>query len=236
MEKFDLNTALNEAEEIKKIAGKNPTYDRYELADKYVDDVRTIELKTEAEKRKKHREIQKFIVTRERWDEALHYYYENKDALIKAAIDARGNGVSHRNPPFQVGCAVLGIEPNGKENKYGVYKAYNFKVEPGPRSGKDKRCAERGGLEIAEKNAKVVAAVVIASKETNTGDPTKASNTLHPCQDCRMMYRHLLKKGFLRENTIICGVNDSNHEIISEESTLKALLDLYPDDLEKSIV
>ena len=231
MEKYTLKQAAIEAKKIKGLVGNNPTAKHYDLADKYFEDIRAVELEDAANKRERYREIQKFVVTPKMWKEALNYYHEHTSELINKAIVARDGAVSHRDPPFQVGCAVLGIEPNGKENRYGIYPAYNFKIEPGPKTGRQKRCAERGGLEMAQEHVKVVVAIVIASRETSTGDPTKASLTLHPCKDCRMMYRDMLKRGFIKEDTILCGINDSNHEIITKERTVKELLDLYPEDI-----
>jgi hypothetical protein len=84
---------------------------------------------------------------------------------------------------------------------------------------------------MAQENAKVVVAILTISKEKNTGDPTKAVDALHPCKECRDMYRKMIKNGFLKEDTIICSANDSNGEIVTEERTLKELLDLYNDDV-----
>ena len=96
--------------------------------------------------------------------------------------------------------------------------------------GENKLCAERNTLSGARGQAKVIVALVTVSKETDTGDPTKAQGVLPPCKDCRDMFRKYLAEGFMREETIICNVNDAKKELKIEERTLKELLDLYSDD------
>ena len=194
--------------------------------------ITTAEGKTEThriEMPPKKEEMKSFQVTQEHWASALQYYREHRDDLIKAAVFSRKNAISHRNPPFKVGCAVLGIEPDLPGGNYGVYQSYNFKPFNVPVAGDDKRCAERNALNLARRSAKVVAAIVTVSKETSTGDTTKAHDALHPCRECRDLFRALLDEGFLREDTMICNANDGDGELKVEERTLRELLDLYAD-------
>jgi cytidine deaminase len=187
------------------------------------------------EQRPTRAEIESFEITPERWQVALAYYKEHRDDLIKAAAFSRRHGFSHRTPPFKVGAAALAIEPGLEEGEYIVYQAYNFKPFPGEVKGNDKRCAERNALDFARSSAKVVAALVTVSNEVSTGDPTKAHDALHPCQECRGMLRKLLTEGLLREDTVVCNANDSEIKdgkgLKIEERTLKELLDLYHDDV-----
>lgn len=152
--------------------------------------------------------------------------------MIEAAAKSRDRGVSHRNPPFQVGCAIMGIEPNHPPNDPVLYYSSNFKPFPGETSGEEKRCAERNALDSTRGQAKVIVALVTVSRETNTGDTTEIRDTLHPCQDCRNMFRKLLAEGFMREDTIICNINDSAGELKIEERTLKDLLTSYAGDID----
>ena len=176
------------------------------------------------------REIADYIITPEQWSEALEYYRSHKNELIEAGKFSRKRAVSHRNPPFQVGCAVIAIEPQLQNVEYAVYQAYNFTPSPGEHHGENKRCAERNALDGARKSAKTIVAIVTTSKEVSTGDLTKAHDPLHPCSDCRDMLRRMLADGFLREDSMICNANDSGKEIVSEEKRLNELLELYKDD------
>jgi len=171
--------------------------------------------------------INEMIVNRKQWLEALWYFESHINELIKAAAFSRDNAVSHRQPPFKVGCAVMSIEPGLEEGEYAIYQSYNFKPEPAPVAGIEKRCAERSGLDVARQKAKVIVGLATISKELSTGDPTRACDALHPCQECLTMLRNLLEEGFLREDSIICNANDSKAEIVIEKRTLKELLDLY---------
>ncbi|MBI5220498.1 MAG: hypothetical protein HY978_01515 [Candidatus Liptonbacteria bacterium] len=176
------------------------------------------------------KELAEFVVAPEQWQDALRYYHEHRSELIQAAAWSRRNAVSHRDPPFKVGCAAMGIEPDQAEGEYGVYQAYNFKPAPGETRDEDKRCAERNVLDAARRWAKVIVAIATISREISTGDPTKARRALHPCQDCRNVLRALLQEGFIRADTIICNANDGGPEVLSEERTLQELLELYQDD------
>ena len=174
-------------------------------------------------------ELDSFVVSPERWNSALEIYRENRLAIIKGAALIRENAVSYRG--FKVGCVAVGIEPNTSENEVAVYTGYNVKRQPGEVRGENKHCAERNVLSAARGQAKVIVALVTVSKEVHTDDPTKAIHgVLHPCKDCRDMFREYLTEGFMREDTILCNVNDSEREQLKiEERTPKELLDLYAD-------
>lgn len=177
------------------------------------------------------KEMADYTVTRKEWEDALRYYDEHRKELIEAAAASRKNAVSHRDPPFEVGCAAMGMGPGAPKGEYIVGFGHNFTPSPQLRRGGQKRCAERNASEGMRRDAKIIVAVVTVSKETVTGDPTKALGTLHPCKECRDMYREYLREGFVREGTIICTVNDSGKKMIVEEITLGDLLEIYKDDL-----
>ena len=183
----------------------------------------------------RHGDSSELTITPEKWKEFLDYYRTHRDALISEAALARDNGVSHRN--FKVGCALISVEPGLKEGEYAVYSAHNFTPTPANRTGWEKRCAERNAVEAAiEKGAFFIPAMVSVSRETSTGDETtKAHDVLHPCLNCREMLRELMKTGVLRDESIICNVNDAekpekNTPYVVEEKTLKQLLEMYKDD------
>jgi cytidine deaminase len=181
------------------------------------------------------RELENFTVTPEMRSEALKYFKRNKSYLIQVAIEEEREAISHRDPPFQVGCVVLGIEPKYIGAHYGIYKGNNFTLKPGAKNknlGEDKLCAERRALKIAKLRSKIVVAVITVSQELDTGDGNKSKKALHPCQECRLLFRELTKEGLLDENTIVCNINNKGNEVIAEEERiLKELLDLYPEDV-----
>lgn len=174
-------------------------------------------------------QIEAFVITPEKWEGGLKFASAHIGPLITAAAFNRDNAISYRE--FKVGCAVVGIRPQMPNEEYVVWQGYNFKPQPGYQEGKDERCAERNVLDAAQSELKVICALATFSKESSTGDPTKAHDVLHPCKDCRAMFRQLLQIGFLREDTLIVNANDSGKQIIFKEMTLKELLELYKDDV-----
>ena len=188
----------------------------------------------------------------EKMREYLKEYRAAKIALIKGAALVRHHGVSHRD--FKVGCCAMGKEPEGQVDKVEefllglggkskepaigdkglvVYSAYNFTLEPARpgRLPEEKKCAERNAIEAAlSKRCELIVAIVTVSKETATGDPSKERGVLHPCRECRDLYRGLLQQGILREESIICCVNDAGAKPVEEERTVKELLAMYADD------
>ena len=182
-------------------------------------------------------EMKEYIVTPQRWGEALRYSEGHQIELIKAAAFSRNTATSHRD--FKVGAAIMTIEPNLPEDEYGVYTSHNLNPYPGFNEGREKACAERMGIEAAKSWAKGVVSITTVSKELTTGDPTKAHDALHPCLECRTMLRSLLEEGLIKEDTIVCNVNDAKEEVgmdstledvAIEKRTIKELLDLYEDD------
>jgi len=179
-------------------------------------------------------EMERFEVTPELWQRALKAYREARTDLIRRAALARDQAVSYRG--FKIGCAAMGIEPPhyGGEERFIGYDGCNVKLSPAIVRGTDKRCAERNTLEAMKGWAKVINALVTVSKEANTGDEPRIHDVLHPCEDCRHLFREFLEEGFMREDTILCNVNDAEEELKIEERTLRDLLDLYADDQVRS--
>ncbi|MBI5529992.1 MAG: hypothetical protein HY918_00625 [Candidatus Doudnabacteria bacterium] len=162
----------------------------------------------------------------------LAYYQEHKKQLAVAAAVTSNNANSWRDKPFKVGCALLTIGENTPEGEYVVFNAYNFKPEPGDVKGWKKRCAERNAVQDAlERKTRAIISITTSSTETHTGDPTKAHDALHPCLECRQMFRDLLKNGVLKNESIICNANHTDPKnIVMEERTVGELLELYKDD------
>jgi cytidine deaminase len=169
----------------------------------------------------------------------LEYYRECRNTLIQAAAMNRNYAVSYRPKPFRVGAAILSLDSDLPDDQPAIHPGANFTPVKGDYKGSDKRCAERHAVEGAiAYNTKLIIAIVIVSEEKDKGDDeNKPSETLHPCLECRKMYRDLLKKGILREDSIICSVNDSELDengmpSVIQEMTVKELLELYKDDPE----
>ena len=169
--------------------------------------------------------------------EHLRAYHERyRDALIEMAASARDKAVSHREKPFQVGSAVLTVDQTpGKHPEYEMYASHNWTPTPGKRLDSDKRCAERNVLDgaLLTDSKSLVVAITTVSRETSTGDET-THDVLHPCQECRTLLRQLIAQGNLRQDSVICSVNDATATdqvpIVIEEKTIREVLDLYPED------
>lgn len=185
----------------------------------------------EKDRRPTPEELEKFEVTPAYWNKAVELYREDMKGMrwmTAAAAKSRDKATSYRE--FFVGASAMGIEPNLPPEEPVLYHGGNFKPFDQEQKGEEKRCAERNVLDAARGQAKVIVVLVTVSKETHTDDPTKAHDVLHPCKDCRDMFRKYLAQGFMREDTILCSVNDAEKELKIEERTLKELLDLYADD------
>lgn len=183
-------------------------------------------------------ECSESAITPEIWEAAINYYHQHRKELIQAASFARENAVSYRG--FKVGACVLGYNPKLPAGEYLVYQAYNHTPAPNlNRKGKDKRCAERNALEVAvDDGCSTIPAMATVSKFVDTGDPSKAHDCLHPCKDCRDLFRELLQKGVLKRESMFCSANDSENGEEGrptwriEEKTIGDSLDLYHDDVE----
>ncbi|MFA5926038.1 MAG: hypothetical protein WC831_03820 [Parcubacteria group bacterium] len=169
----------------------------------------------------------------------LGYYRECKEGLIIGAAMNRNYAVSWRQEPFQVGCTALTLDADFPDDQPVIHYGANFKPTKDWTKYHEKHCAERHAIESAlAYDVKLIIAIVIVSREHDKGDDeNKPSEVLHSCLACRRMYRDLLKRGLLREDSMICFVNDS--EVDEEgkptkiqEMTVKELLDLYKDDPE----
>ena len=162
------------------------------------------------------------------------YREQYREKLIELAATTRDLAVSHRPVPFKVGSAVL-LAESGDTPIYTPYASHNFTPTPGKRTGGDKRCAERNALDTAllSDNKGTVVAITTVSRESSTGDPTKAHDVLHPCEECRRLMRQLVGQGSLREDSVLTSVNDSRGTgdmMVTEEATVGKILAKYADD------
>jgi hypothetical protein len=236
-EKFGLEEAREEADKIREMVGPNPPREAYVSASRHLDMMRNLEGQDlEWDKRPPAEELKNFVVTQEMWDNALKFCDENMIELLKEAERWQPRGVSHRDPPFQVGCAVIGMGPlprRMEDYDYIVWNSNNLtpvKRDP-PAKGEEKRCAERNALDAAKVDCKVVFGIATSSIETSTGDPSKGERTLHPCLDCRNYFRELLKEGFIREDTRVFYGNNRGEKAKVDAGTVGEFLELYKDDL-----
>lgn len=170
----------------------------------------------------------------------LEYYRECKRAMIIGATMNRDYAVSYRAKPFKVGATALTLDADLPDDQPAIHPGANYTPVKGDYKGSEKRCAERHVVEGAiAYNTKLIIAIVIVSNESDKGDDENIpSDVLHPCLECRKMYRDLLKKGILREDSIICIANDSKLDengmpSIIQEMTARELLELYKDDPEE---
>ncbi|MDP1884619.1 MAG: hypothetical protein Q8L10_04595 [Candidatus Moranbacteria bacterium] len=165
----------------------------------------------------------------------LEYYRECRKSMIVGAAMNRDHAVSWRPEQFKVGCTALTLDADLPDDQPAIHPGANYK----PTKESKTRCAEKHAVEGAILyNTKLIIAITIVSKESTTGDPSKSCGALHPCLECRRMYRDLLKKGILREDSIICSANDSELDeegmpSVIQEMSVKELLDLYKDDPEE---
>jgi cytidine deaminase len=223
--------SMSREERIQQMVGENPTEEAVRAANQHLDEAEAmIKAGWNPKGRPTQEEIDNFVITPEQWQEALRFYHERKNDLITAAAFNRENAYSWRN--FKVGCAVAGMGPRTPDGEYVVWQGYNVKPAPGPTEGEDKRCAERNELDAAQTELKAVFAITTVSKEADTGgEEMKSHGVLHPCKECRLMFRDLLKKGFLKDDTMLLSVNDADPKNLkAQEMTMKELLELYKDD------
>ena len=82
----------------------------------------------------------------------------------------------------------------------------------------------------------MIVAIVTVSKElTASQNATPQHDALHPCRDCRDFMRALIKRGVMKDETVVYNVNDkelpeADIKMIGEERTIKDLLALYQDE------
>lgn len=161
---------------------------------------------------------------------------------LKMAIHHAERGAqSYRH--FNVGCVVLARNESDDPavravGNFLVPVGANIKERPGQQVGEDKLCAERTALNqtIVEGSTPVVG-LVIASNELQPDEMSGVcSPTLHPCEECRKMFKQLMEIGMLRPDTQIVSVkykveikNDARHcsQEAIERHTLKQLLELH---------
>ncbi|MEK7582908.1 MAG: hypothetical protein AAB483_00670 [Patescibacteria group bacterium] len=173
-------------------------------------------------------------ISKEEMDRHLQQYREHRVELIFAAMRSRDKLTeSHRD--FYVGCALMTSDPSRAEDPYPIYLGGNHTPEPAERKGWQKPCAERRTVKAAlDQHTGLIIAFVTVSEKTSTGDEEGKHDALHPCKECRKMFRELLAKNLLRPDSIVCNVNDKDvdtgGELKIEERTVQQLLDLYPDD------
>ncbi|MBI2551506.1 hypothetical protein HYV73_04190 [Candidatus Uhrbacteria bacterium] len=160
------------------------------------------------------------------------------------ASAARDKAVSYREKPFLVGSAILVAEQDHADGaeRYSTFASHNYTPFERVRVGGAKRCAERNALSGAMFESKngVVVAITTVSRETSTAPGSDSHDVLHPCPGCRTLLRQLMLQGHVKENTMLCSVNDAAVEKggtpVVEEVKLKDVLDLYKDDPKVDVI
>jgi len=127
--------------------------------------------------------------------------------LIQLARHNWENAVSYRSRPFKVGCAVLAWHPLDGWIEIG---AYNYKPIKRVERGDAKKCAERMALRMAEANesTKIAAIVTVCDQQSVDTDQPLEHGVLHPCDECRALFRELDEKKLIDDNTILYNLHD----------------------------
>ena len=148
---------------------------------------------------------------------ALDFLDSTPEAPIVLAAMARDQGAfSYRD--FLVGAAVC--TEVGPENAYltkfpndayQTHYAGNFKGVPGPKRPSIDECAERKAIiKALMENPKFIFAIYTVSKEMGVDSNEIAQHDiLHPCAECREMFRKLLKEGIMSPATRMVNVKDN---------------------------
>ena len=179
--------------------------------------------------------IRKFDFTPEMMEEHLTYFWLHKSEFIAKAMTERDRGISHRTPPFRVGCSAMAVGPHHQHGTYAMYWDHNETPVPAQRIAENKRCAERKTVErVLINECDVIIVLITVSREKSTGDEDE-HDVLHPCRECRDMFRELLSYGILRPNSLLVNVNDADaNSIVEKEMTVEELLKSYEDDLKEN--
>jgi hypothetical protein len=134
-------------------------------------------------------------------------YLRRKLDLIKGSIDFQGKGESYRG--FRVGASVLADDPHLKD-RYESYVTHNWKPIEHRQIGWDKLCAETSGLNIALHDKKeYIPALVTSCNRLDIGDENKSDKVLHPCENCRNIFREMIKQNKMSPETIVLCVNNA---------------------------
>lgn len=156
----------------------------------------------------------------ERIQRGREEFQKRKTSMILSAIRAHVEAISYRK--FRVGACTLAEYDFGPDKSRVSYKTeatHNAKFikHHQPRWGK--LCAENNGCYISiQDGASYISALATACektvKEANLDpaehkiDENKSEKATHPCENCRNLFRELIRKNYMSEDTVICCVND----------------------------
>ncbi len=160
-------------------------------------------------------EIPKNRIDPVEFKETLDFLDRTPESPILLAAMARDHGAfSWRD--FLVGCAVCSVVDTGDavgsdKDRIRINFDGNSKKAPGPKNPETDKCAERKAIEKAlRQNPKFIAAIFTVSKETGVDSSEIARHdVLHPCAECRELFRRLLQEGIMSPATRMVNVKDN---------------------------
>lgn len=166
---------------------------------------------------------QVFNPNREMSEEELYArFLETLPFLVEMARRAREKAISWRN--FQVGCALLAFRSTGALSageRLRVFTGANMKVAQDVRTV----CAEAIaiGAARAARYDRITAMVICGTPQKEDGCPAEYP-TLHPCRDCRALFRALPE---VRPNTRIITITPNGETF--ERYNVAELLESHKD-------
>ncbi|HYV33727.1 MAG TPA: hypothetical protein VE973_02670 [Candidatus Limnocylindria bacterium] len=185
-----------------------------------VEFIRPIDLEKSVEIRKNYRKSE---VSPERQAEARAEYGKKRNHMVVEAVKNHIHGISYRLVPFRVGASALAINPN-IEGGYQTEAGHNYTPSRQKRYGWGKFCGETNVCAgLIKDGSEYIAAIVIVSNHKEIGDDphdkTHNEHALHSCQNCRNLYREMIKEGIMSNETIIRFVNDDSLVYLDENDT-----------------
>ena len=154
-------------------------------------------------------------------------YEKKRNQLVWMAILKHLEAVSYR--AFRVGSSVL-AEDLSNPGKYITAEDHNFKPWEKRQNSWDKLCAENNVCsDVIVQGADYVHAIIVASHHKEIGkaeeDKSHTSKALHSCRNCRNLFRELIQKGIMSNETIIRFVDDGPLIYEDKDDTEEYIID-----------
>ena len=154
-------------------------------------------------------------------------YEKKRNQLVWMAILKHLEAVSYR--AFLVGSSVL-AEDLSNPGKYITAEDHNFKPWEKRQNSWDKLCAENNVCsDVIVQGADYVHAIIVASHHKEIGkaeeDKSHTSKALHSCRNCRNLFRELIQKGIMSNETIIRFVDDGPLIYEDKDDTEEYIID-----------
>lgn len=70
-----------------------------------------------------------------------------------------------------------------------------------------------------------IAGIVVVCNRLTTGDENRSKDVLHPCENCRNIFRELKKKNIMSDETMISCVNNAKpgQQFLPDDDPLKSV-------------